>query len=653
MSDPDLSKPVPAVSDLHGLDPRELFALGLEAVKPVGSASSWVPPTLEEVARLLPQYPIERLIGRGGMGAVYKGAQPELERPVAIKLLPAEIAADVQFVERFRREARTLAKLHHPGIVAVHDFGQTIEGHLYFVMEYVDGTDLRRLLSPPGLLPDQVLELIGQICEALEAAHQQGVIHRDIKPENVLITRDGRIKLVDFGLARPLQEENITRFTATNMVMGTPDYMSPEQRMGQSDHRADIFALGVMFYEMLTGNYPRGAFTRPSHKVRVDARIDEVILKAVQEEPALRYQQAREMKDDVDRIRNTPIESGPAQTIPRWRLIPGGLVLVIAAVSIFYWEKSTQPIALNRIDSGVSSPASIPKSAEILPPAEVPVPSVKSVEQPTITPAPAVELNALKPPNKPAEAPNSASFHAKPPYATFAPPGAAYRIETSAHDDILEVYVVNNQSGVINVQFGFSNIAGGHTDWAITGIKNCDPGSRIRLAALYKDGVLPVTYDFSIRWAPGTAAVITKTPAKPSEVPIGSAASKNAEKAVYLTNTKPPKSDGFFDTHHVAPPYESFVPKGGAPFSIETIARNDCLEIYAVNHQLAIINVEFNFDTILAGHINTPIRGNQNCKPGVSTLLAVLYKNGTSPISYDISSKWFSGKVLQSIHFNR
>ena len=548
MSDSDPSKHIPADLELHGLDSRELFALGFEAARKTSMGkNAWIPPTPEEVARLLPQYQIERLIGRGGMGAVYKGAQPELDRPVAIKLLPSEIAADAQFIERFRREARTLAKLHHPGIVAVYDFGQTLEGHLYFVMEYVGGTDLRSLLKTLGLSPEQTLKLIVQICEALHAAHEQGVIHRDIKPENVLITQDGRIKLADFGLARPLQEDNASRFTATNLVMGTPDYMSPEQRAGQGDHRSDIFALGVMLYEMLTGNCPHGAFRRPSQKVQVDHRIDEVVMKAMQEEPALRYQQVSEMKSDVDRISATPIQPTPIQlpiTSPRTRVIPGALVIfgLLAAASIFYWN--AQPITQNQ--PAVSRPARVPTPTEILVPTVVPTPTEKIVEQPTITPTPVVEPKEIKPPIKPVEEPNSANFHAKPPYTPFVVPGAPYRIETTVHDDILEVYVVNNQAGGINVQFAFSNLTEAHTDWATAGVKNCDPGSRIRLAALYKNGVSPVTYDLSIRWAQGAAAGIAPRSVNPTEVLSGSSIPLNAKKP--RTESTPPHVDAAWDT---------------------------------------------------------------------------------------------------------
>ncbi len=302
----DLSPTLPDAERNHGLgslDPRELIEAGLASRT---SPLRWEPPSAEDLHRLLPQYEIESILGRGGMGAVYKGRQAALDRPVAIKLLPAEVAADPEFVARFQREARTLARLQHPGIVLVHDFGQTAEGHLYFVMEFVDGTDLYKIIHGPGLECVQALEIVAQICDALQYAHTQGVVHRDIKPANVILTQDGRTKLADFGLARPL-DDGSGAFTRSNVVMGTPDYMAPEALAGEADHRADLYSLGVMLYEMLTGKPPRGAWAPPSQRVQVDVRLDEVVLRALQEDPEMRYQQASEIKTDVEVIRTTPL----------------------------------------------------------------------------------------------------------------------------------------------------------------------------------------------------------------------------------------------------------------------------------------------------------------------------------------------------------
>lgn len=300
---------------LGGMDPGELLARGLNSVPPP-APENWIPPTVEDLQRLLPQYEVKAIIGRGGMGAVYMAAQPRLDRKVAIKLLPAELAEDPDFVARFEREARTLARLDHAGIIHVHDFGQTPENHLYFVMEFVDGTDLHQLIHGPGMSPAQALEIIGQVCEALQYAHAQGVVHRDIKPANILVTKDGRVKLADFGLARPMHANASGRLTLTRVVMGTPDYMAPEQKRGEGDHRVDLYALGVMLYEMLCRRTPQGAWQPPSQRVRVDVRLDQIVIKAMQEEPELRYQQASEVKSDVESVRTSmrpPIGTTPGK----------------------------------------------------------------------------------------------------------------------------------------------------------------------------------------------------------------------------------------------------------------------------------------------------------------------------------------------------
>ena len=399
-------------SELHGLDPGELLARAMQTASPSAGATAWTPPTPEQVAALLPQYRIESLLGHGGMGAVYKGWQPTLDRAVAIKLLPAEIAADAEFVTRFEREARTLAQLQHPGIVAVHDFGQTSEGHLYFVMEYVDGIDLQKILRGPRLQPAQALEAICQICEALQSAHRQGVIHRDIKPANVLFTRDGRAKLADFGLARPISE-NTGGLTHSHMAVGTPDYMAPEQREGQADQRADIYALGIMLYEMLTGQRPQGIFELPSRRVPVDARIDAVVVKALQQEPARRYQQVSDMQTDVDRIRSTPLPIIPTASRAWQKDAPARsalvLVLVLAGAGYFLWKKERPraeiaPIAAERETQPATPAPATPQPAPIaIIPAATPIPKV--------TPAlpPATPIAIVQSPPRPIAQPPAAT----------------------------------------------------------------------------------------------------------------------------------------------------------------------------------------------------------------------------------------------------
>jgi serine/threonine protein kinase len=219
----------------------------------------------------LPQLEVLELIGTGGMGAVYKARQPSLDRVVALKILPTEIGADPAFTQRFTREAQALARLSHPHIVTVYEFGQA-EDTSYIVMEYVDGASLRHTIETGTLEPEHALVLVPQICDALQYAHEEGIVHRDIKPENILLDRKGRPKVADFGLSKLTHDENHTEasLTGTHQVMGTLRYMAPEQMEGTRDvdHRADIYSLGVVFYEMLTGELPIGASRRRRRRWR-------------------------------------------------------------------------------------------------------------------------------------------------------------------------------------------------------------------------------------------------------------------------------------------------------------------------------------------------------------------------------------------------
>jgi predicted Ser/Thr protein kinase len=267
--------------------------------------SGFVPPEPEELQCHFPQLDILELLGKGGMGAVYKARQKQLGRLVAVKILPPQLGGDPAFGERFSREARALAHLHHQNIVGVHDFGQA--GDLYyFVMEYVDGTDLRELIRAGQLTSEQALAIVPQVCEALQFAHDEGIVHRDIKPENILVDKKGRVKIADFGLAKLMgkQIEEVS-LTHTHQVMGTLHYMAPEQMTGSKavDHRADIYSLGVVLYEMLTGELPIGRFEAPSKKVHVDVRLDEVVLRTLDSKPERRYQHVSDLRTELETIR--------------------------------------------------------------------------------------------------------------------------------------------------------------------------------------------------------------------------------------------------------------------------------------------------------------------------------------------------------------
>lgn len=262
------------------------------------------PPPPEALAELFPHLEIIRLLGRGGMGAVYQARQKSLDRMVALKILPPELGQDPSFAERFTREARALGRLNHANIVGVFDFGQA-KDLFYILMEFVEGTNLRQALQMGHITPKQALDIVTQVCDALQFAHNEGVVHRDIKPENILIDNKGRVKIADFGLSKMVGSQVRDQgLTGTHQVMGTRHYMAPEQMEGskQVDHRADIYSLGVVFYELLTGNLPMGRFPLPSQKVQVDVRLDEVVLRTLEHQPEQRYQRASEVKTDVESI---------------------------------------------------------------------------------------------------------------------------------------------------------------------------------------------------------------------------------------------------------------------------------------------------------------------------------------------------------------
>ncbi|MBE7497148.1 MAG: protein kinase [Verrucomicrobiaceae bacterium] len=279
----------------------------------------WSPPAPEHMQAMLPQYDEWSLLGCGGMGAVYKARQTSLDRLVAIKVLPPEAAADeAEFIERFKNEARTMARLNHAAIVAVYDFGATEDGLLYFVMEFIDGTDVAKMMQAQGRLPPEyALAITAHVCDALAYAHEHGVIHRDIKPANILINMEGAVKVADFGLARMQEPGQTSSLTRSGLTMGTPDFVAPESLVlgAEVDGRADLYAVGVMLYNMLTGEIPRGFFQLPSEKTGCDTRFDAIIRRAMEQDVARRYQSSRELRRDLDRILTVPIakEKPPAQ----------------------------------------------------------------------------------------------------------------------------------------------------------------------------------------------------------------------------------------------------------------------------------------------------------------------------------------------------
>ena len=310
-----------------GLCPRCLLD-GANAPTDAGlGTQSWKTPTLAEIASAFPALEVLGHLGSGGMGCVYRVRERDSGRISALKVLPRELAADPAFVERFEREARTLSRLRHAHIVGVHGFGQA-GGFCFLLMEFVDGANLRQALRSGRFTPQQALALIPPICEALQAAHAQGVLHRDIKPENLLLDAEGRVKIADFGIAKLLEGPGASAgeaytLTRTGARIGTPHYMAPEQveTPEQVDHRADIYSLGVVFYELLTGELPLGRFPAPSIKAGLDARVDDIVFRALAKERELRQQTADQVKAEVEGLGETESQERdePAKRISIWR----------------------------------------------------------------------------------------------------------------------------------------------------------------------------------------------------------------------------------------------------------------------------------------------------------------------------------------------
>ncbi len=406
--------------------------------------ADWEPPTPEKLQSLLPQYQITDILGRGGMGAVYKGRQVKLGRDVAIKLLPGTLTGDgdaFNFAARFEQEAKAMASLDHPAIVSVYDFGETSEGQLYFVMEFIDGMDIHQYLHHhDGTLPqEQALAIVCHVLDALDYAHDRGIVHRDIKPANVLLNREGRVKIADFGLAKTLaaagDEPVAPALTMTNMAMGTPDYAAPEmlEQGGIPDHRVDLYAVGVMLYQLLTGKLPRGNFRKPSElRPELDARLDEIVGKAMEADPDRRYSRASEIRDAINGVLSQQMtrmepRAGAAKkkVIPErkptnaaawwWGLGIGGVTAVGAAILIIGGkeeadsgnqpeiaavavEPSPPPVATPKAEPEpksepiptpvpkVASAPSSPRPTEPKPPPE-PLPEPPQVAMPAPTPA--------------------------------------------------------------------------------------------------------------------------------------------------------------------------------------------------------------------------------------------------------------------------
>lgn len=319
----------------------------------------WQAPTVEELRQRIPGHEILELIGQGGMGAVYLGTQLSLSRRVAVKILPPRSGdREAEFVARFRNEAELMASVSHPNIVTVHDFGQTDDGLLYLVMEYVEGESvLDRLLKSPWrrLASNEARFIAVEVCRALSCAHEAGLVHRDIKPGNVLLQTGGGVKVADFGLARWLAPNMGASLTMTGAAVGTPGYIPPEALVaeGRIDERADVYAVGAMLFQMLTGHPPQGWIQGPSGEAPgVNPGFDRIVQRAMAREPEARFESAAAFREALESI---PVESPPEVDVlaPTTHLPRSGgsdsrtagwlwIWVVLVAIALGWWAWSHQ-----------------------------------------------------------------------------------------------------------------------------------------------------------------------------------------------------------------------------------------------------------------------------------------------------------------------
>lgn len=289
-------------------------------------------------------YEIQELIGGGGMGEVYHAIMTARGREVAMKVVAGRLTRDPETVARFEAEVAALSQLNHPNVMRVLDHGEMANGRHFLVMEYVDGCDLRRLLRAQRLETDRAFDIFLKVCAGVIHAHEHGLVHRDIKPANILIGLDGTVKVADFGLAKTLVETSVAYgFTQTRDTFGTPYYVAPEvtRRAGDADMRTDVYALGVLLYELLTGAVPMGQFTPLSKRTGLDRKLDSIVASALADDPQMRTPTVQEMVDGVGEVVKR-YHSGAARQIRsrKWLALVSVMAVLGVGVAVGSWFTS-------------------------------------------------------------------------------------------------------------------------------------------------------------------------------------------------------------------------------------------------------------------------------------------------------------------------
>ena len=322
-------------------------------------------PELEPGMLLAHRYQIVQMLGQGGMGAVYKATDVELNRTVALKVIRPDLARDKAIVDRFKQELLLAHQVTHHNVIRIYDIGEA-DGIKFITMEFVEGDNLLSLLHEKKTFsPSEAVEIMQQVCRALEAAHRVGVIHRDLKPQNIMRDKMGRIVVMDFGLARTLEGDGMTQSGA---LVGTMEYMSPEQALGKHlDQRSDIFALGLIFYEMLTGQMPFKADSTIASLIRrtqervapvsdhdnsIPRSVSDIVSKCLEREIDLRYKTAAELLADLNSWQGNRAGAtlgfepkiGPwGRTLP-WPSITAGVIVIVLAIGGYrFRDKLFQP----------------------------------------------------------------------------------------------------------------------------------------------------------------------------------------------------------------------------------------------------------------------------------------------------------------------